>query len=58
MLHPVLIVGIPWGKFKNPLSKIENKMVRMQGISDGVVNGPMGFKYGIEYVIQIDIKET
>jgi hypothetical protein len=38
-------------------SKIENEMVLLQGISSSVVDGPMFYKYGLEYVIQIDIKE-
>jgi len=38
-------------------SKIENKMVRLTGISNSVIDGPMNYKYGLGYVMQIDIKE-
>ena len=38
-------------------SQIDNKMIRLQGISNNVIDGPMNFIYGLGYVIQIDVKE-
>lgn len=38
-------------------SQIENKMIRINGISSSVIRGPMGVRYGLYYEIQIDIKK-
>lgn len=39
-------------------SKIENKMVRINGISKGALGPYYGFYYGLGYTIQIDIKDN
>ena len=39
-------------------SQVENKMVRINGVSSGVINGSLGYKYGLGYSIQIDIKDN
>ncbi|PKP13231.1 MAG: hypothetical protein CVU08_06495 [Bacteroidetes bacterium HGW-Bacteroidetes-3] len=37
-------------------AQVENEMIRLNGISSGVLDGPMGFNYGLGYTIQIEIK--
>ena len=39
-------------------SNVENKMFRFRGESAGVIDGPLGFRYGLGYYIQIDIKDS
>lgn len=39
-------------------SQIENKMVRISGHSNGVIEGAMNFRYGLGYTIQVDIKDN
>jgi hypothetical protein len=47
-------------KFRNTesviQSKVENEMIRISGVSSGVLDGPMGYRYGLSYIIQIEIK--
>jgi len=38
-------------------AKIENKMIRLKGISKSVIGPYMGFYFDLSYQIQIDIKE-
>lgn len=37
-------------------AQIKNEMVRLSGVSNGVLDGPMGIMYGLGYTIQIEIK--
>ena len=39
------------------LAKIENQMIRTQGYTTGVFKGQMGYRLGLKYDIQFDIKD-
>lgn len=39
-------------------SKIENKMIRIVGISKSIIGPYMGFYFDLSYLIQLDIKEN
>ena len=38
-------------------AQIENEMVRINGISSRIIDGPLGYKYGLRYSIGIDVKD-
>jgi hypothetical protein len=37
-------------------AQVKDEMIRLSGVSNGVLDGPMGFMYGLGYTIQIEIK--